>query len=402
MLKDFTPLLNMANLDSLKSSNHHIPPRLMRVKYLAIMPDLTTVAKPHTLAPLGVCQRLDPLGESRCGGLCSMEKGETLANYARRLGRKSTSIPKLVAAAFLMGSLLILHVVLDAIADTYKSKTEEVITNLVATETQNSYMRAVLWRVTPIALKYPTATVFAVFLSLIVVFVFVSWAELRFGRHGESRPPLSDPDVSRSEPPNESSTASPQKRETQLRSEVRFASVEQRSLVLREGIFHLASVSEATHESFVMPFANEAGYWWSPKVQRANAVTARVLLMAAPTKKEQREHKRAQEIYRVRHAAWLGTMENFVSIEVEGLRYLILAVRDLKARNDWCAVESVEKKWTTGGQRLRLWKLADSRIKALHVEPIVDGVNVAVGYELSTELSPILDESLDPADQKTP
>jgi hypothetical protein len=131
----------------------------------------------------GICVPFDTAtgdGKSIPKARLSFMPEQTLPEYARTLGQRAITVPKLITMAIVAGALFVIRIVLGAIIETYKSRAEEVVTTLVAGETQNTFVRQSLAHCVSFGVKYPTTAVVAAFLLLLLLIVVVSWLELRF------------------------------------------------------------------------------------------------------------------------------------------------------------------------------------------------------------------------------
>jgi hypothetical protein len=110
------------------------------------------------------------------------QTGFTLSGHVRGLFRWIWTLPKIIAMALTVGALIVLGLALDSVTYILKDKAEGYATTWAGGLVQEPRTRsAVVW-LTSTAIQYPTATVIAAFLILVLIIVIISaYQAVRFG-----------------------------------------------------------------------------------------------------------------------------------------------------------------------------------------------------------------------------
>lgn len=146
---------------------------------MAIMSDLTTSLATATLSPV---REARPKASSFWGECISIWGRICVPNFRENLGALWShfrTIPKLLFMALILGMVLATHIALTAFVDVTKDKAEGYATDWTETIFRNPTAQRLLAKAFTLAVHYPTATVVAVFLVMLLVVVIVSAIQVR-------------------------------------------------------------------------------------------------------------------------------------------------------------------------------------------------------------------------------
>jgi hypothetical protein len=117
-------------------------------------------------------------------------------NHVEQLWTRIRTVPKLLTVVFALGFVVCGKIALDAFVDVAKDKAETYATNWAASIVSNPTAKQLLAKLAGLAVRYPTTTVVAGFLLLLLVIVSISAIQIRVEHQTPESVPANAPTVS--------------------------------------------------------------------------------------------------------------------------------------------------------------------------------------------------------------